>query len=218
MKYFDNKSVKRIADTVKWVEQEVKVQPPKADSKGRRTVGFWAKITGQSGHKYSWEALEPDTGDTLTANSDWRSGTTSEGYAVDSKHLSEHVINNSTVWLTPAPSETHYYYFQYTPSAKVGTTPASASVIGTVSVTLDSSEVVSASNILYASIPASSSVLLVYKDGIWVIAAVAPELQQVITDIQVSGNTLQYKSRDVLIIPAGDESAWYTFHTGTECS
>ena len=52
-------------------------------------------------------------------------------------------------------------------------------------------------------------------DGRWY--ANAGEVQQVVTDFQVSGLTLQIKTRDVVIIPAGDESAWTTVHTGTEC-
>jgi hypothetical protein len=43
-------------------------------------------------------------------------------------------------------------------------------------------------------------------------------VQQVITDIRVSGTTLQYKSRDAYIFPASDESAWTTWHTGEDCT
>ena len=41
---------------------------------------------------------------------------------------------------------------------------------------------------------------------------------EVITDFQVTGTTLQVKTREIVIVPAGDESAWTTKHTGTECS
>ena len=55
-------------------------------------------------------------------------------------------------------------------------------------------------------------------DGRWYAYANAGgEVQQVVTGFQVSGLTLQVKTRDVVIIPAGDESAWTTVHTGTEC-
>jgi hypothetical protein len=47
----------------------------------------------------------------------------------------------------------------------------------------------------------------------------APTVTQTyITDIQVSGNTLQYKTRDAYIFPAGAESAWTTWHTGEDCT
>ena len=39
----------------------------------------------------------------------------------------------------------------------------------------------------------------------------------VLTDIQVSGNTLQKKTRTIKVIAAGTESGWTTFHTGTNC-
>ncbi len=48
-------------------------------------------------------------------------------------------------------------------------------------------------------------------------AGVAGEVQQVVTDFQVTGVTLQIKTRDVLVFPDGDESAWATVHTGTNC-
>ena len=43
-------------------------------------------------------------------------------------------------------------------------------------------------------------------------------VQQVITDIRVSGLTLQYKSRDILIFPDSAESDWTTWHTGEDCT
>lgn len=47
--------------------------------------------------------------------------------------------------------------------------------------------------------------------------ALPGEVQTVITDFQVMGTTLQVKTRDIVIIPDGDESAWTTKHTGTTC-
>jgi hypothetical protein len=43
------------------------------------------------------------------------------------------------------------------------------------------------------------------------------EVQTVVTAFQVTGVTLQIKTRDIIVIPDGDESAWTTVHTGTEC-
>ena len=43
------------------------------------------------------------------------------------------------------------------------------------------------------------------------------ETQTVITAFQVTGTTLQVKTRSVRMIPDGDESAWTTVHTGTTC-
>jgi hypothetical protein len=36
--------------------------------------------------------------------------------------------------------------------------------------------------------------------------------------MQVSGVYIQVKTRDIKVIVAGDESAWTTIHTGTNCS
>jgi hypothetical protein len=43
-------------------------------------------------------------------------------------------------------------------------------------------------------------------------------VQQVVTDIRVDSTNLQYKTRDVLIFPDGDESAWTTWHAGEDCT
>jgi len=43
-------------------------------------------------------------------------------------------------------------------------------------------------------------------------------IQQVVTDIRVDSTNLQYKTRDVLIFPDGDESAWTTWHAGEDCT
>jgi hypothetical protein len=40
--------------------------------------------------------------------------------------------------------------------------------------------------------------------------------QTVVTDFQVSGLTLQTKTRSVYVDPAADESGWTTDHTGTD--
>jgi len=40
----------------------------------------------------------------------------------------------------------------------------------------------------------------------------------VVTDVRVTGVTLQKKTRTVRIVSADAESEWTTFHTGTECS
>jgi hypothetical protein len=39
----------------------------------------------------------------------------------------------------------------------------------------------------------------------------------VITGLQVSGNTLQYKSQSIVVLSAGIETNWTIFHTGTTC-
>lgn len=43
-------------------------------------------------------------------------------------------------------------------------------------------------------------------------------VQQVVTDLRVDSTNLQYKTRDVLIFPDGDESAWATWHAGEDCT
>ena len=39
----------------------------------------------------------------------------------------------------------------------------------------------------------------------------------VVTDVRVSGLELQKKTRQVWVIKADAESAWTTWHTGTQC-
>ena len=43
-------------------------------------------------------------------------------------------------------------------------------------------------------------------------------VQTYVTDIRVSGTTLQYKTRDAYIFPASDETDWTTWHTGEDCT
>jgi len=47
---------------------------------------------------------------------------------------------------------------------------------------------------------------------------VSTTIQTVVTAMQVSGVYVQVKTRDIKVIVAGDESAWTTIHTGTDCS
>jgi hypothetical protein len=39
----------------------------------------------------------------------------------------------------------------------------------------------------------------------------------VVTAVQVDGVLVQIKTRSIEVIAAGDESAWTTIHTGTNC-
>jgi hypothetical protein len=47
--------------------------------------------------------------------------------------------------------------------------------------------------------------------------SVSPVAENVITDFQVTGLTLQTKNRDISIMPRGAESGWNTEHTGNDC-
>ena len=47
--------------------------------------------------------------------------------------------------------------------------------------------------------------------------SVSPVAENVITDYQVSGLTIQTKNRDLSVMPRGDESGWNTEHTCDEC-
>ena len=56
-------------------------------------------------------------------------------------------------------------------------------------------------------------------DGTWFVAAVAGKTIEVTveTALQVSGTNLQKKTRTITVLKAGEESAWATWHAGTNC-
>jgi hypothetical protein len=47
---------------------------------------------------------------------------------------------------------------------------------------------------------------------------VSTATQTVVTAVQVDGVLVQIKTRSIKVIAAGDESAWTTIHTGTNCA
>lgn len=74
-------------------------------------AGFWAKITGRDGNKYSWTAQEPQSDGSLIDNEDWGTGDMSEdsGYAVEAT-ADPGVQTDSIQWLYPAVGQEFYYF------------------------------------------------------------------------------------------------------------
>ena len=67
------------------------------------------------------------------------------------------------------------------------------------------------------SIASGKQVKVEWICGKWYVTFWEIETQSVITDFQVTGQTLQVKTRDISILPKGAESGWTTKHTGTTC-
>lgn len=217
---FTGDGARRVAAATTWVEGVRRNDPagPRRPSK-HSPLGRWIKIT--SAHtegKYSWVAVKWNATHAYEEDADAGSGDkdAENGYAVEAIYKSEHVILNSIVWAYPAMGQ-DYYLFDYHPSAQQGTTGLTDVLQGgTDTVTLATGETVTATNSLYCTISASSSVMLIYKAGSWVMIPAASTVR-VVTQLQVNGLNLEYKYRDVCVVPSGPESGWTIWHTGSDC-
>lgn len=56
------------------------------------------------------------------------------------------------------------------------------------------------------------------KFGKWVALNGGGETITVVTNVRVSGLTIQIKTRSIKVMPVSDESDWTTIHTGADCA
>lgn len=135
---FSEQSGQRIKRAVTIVERQYQLTAdPAANMPVIMHGGFWAKITGRSGKKYSWEYWEAQSDQTHTADSTVNSGTTTEKYAVHIRGC-EAIPNGTRVWLERTKNQP-YYHFEFTGefvgqasgtiSARSGSTWGSGTVI-----------------------------------------------------------------------------------------
>ena len=105
-------------------------RPPRLSPDGR-----WAKIihNGTDG-KYSWVAVKLNDDGEWEEDSDWGEGTYSDetGFAQEARFKSKWVLEDSIVWLEPAP-EQDYYEFSYSPGTHVAKLAAGESISGRTS-------------------------------------------------------------------------------------
>jgi len=111
---FSRTDAKRVASATVTVERMKKNTPKRGGLTRPVPSGFFAKITGKSGHKYSWVCMKVNDSHELEEETDFTgSYSDEENYAVEI-HKSEYVLTNSIVWLEGARTE-NCFIFNYHP-------------------------------------------------------------------------------------------------------
>lgn len=110
---FTHENALRILSATEVVERLEKNLPAPIPRAKKPTVGFYARITDNDEHKYSWEAVALDDSQEMATQSDQWEGDHSKdsGYAVDI-YKCEDVIHEDIVWLDGARTE-NIMVFEY---------------------------------------------------------------------------------------------------------
>ena len=82
---------------------------------------------------------------------------------------------------------------------------------------VDTDEEIVVHNLSRADVPGTSYIMTHLSADGTRYAGLGGEVWQVVTDVRVTGVTIQIKTRDLFGFWADDESSWTTIHTGTTC-